>query len=64
MVFFLNRALMPFKCKLFRTLHRGDTLNALLATQESKKVRARWGPDAFSAKYGGGGPSIVRSPDV
>jgi hypothetical protein len=30
----------------------GDTLRALLATNEPKKVRARWGPDAFSAKYG------------
>lgn len=29
----------------------GDTLNALLETQDVKKVRARWGPDAFSAKY-------------
>jgi hypothetical protein len=35
----------------------GDTLNALLITQEHKNVRARWGPDAFSSKYGAAFPA-------
>eukprot|EP00227_Mantoniella_beaufortii_P015898 CAMPEP_0197592248 /NCGR_PEP_ID=MMETSP1326-20131121/14987_1 /TAXON_ID=1155430 /ORGANISM="Genus nov. species nov., Strain RCC2288" /LENGTH=435 /DNA_ID=CAMNT_0043157925 /DNA_START=132 /DNA_END=1435 /DNA_ORIENTATION=- len=33
-------------------LPMGDVLQALLITQDGRSVRARWGPDAFSAKHG------------